>query len=253
MNTNKLLTTTLLGLIIATGCNATDTKGSTLTPEQKKEVEALIKDTLMKQPELIEASLRANMEKKEAEAREAAQKAVKTEHKALFEDAEDPIIGNQKGTISMVVFMDPYCGYCRKFQPVLHKAVKKHKDLRIIYKPIPIMGPESKKAAEEELSASYMGRFPDYHEAVYESSVKSRQDRMQLAEKNNIDIKALKEGIASHKVDKHLERNKQLAVKLGINGTPAFVINNQLHPGYVDEDHLDALIAEAKNPKGDKK
>lgn len=250
MQAYKLLSITLFATLLASGAMAEEAKTSSLSPEQKKEVEGIVRDMLNREPEMIESSLRASLDKKQKEARDEANKAVKGAHKALYEDSEDPIIGNPKGTVTMVVFMDPYCGYCRKFQPLLHKAVKEHKDLKIIYKALPVLGPESKKAAEEELAANCMGRFQDYHEAVYESSVHSRKERMELAEKNNIDTKTLKAGVASNKVDKHLERNAQLASKLGIHGTPAFIIGEELFPGYMDKEQLDDLIKAASKKQG---
>ncbi len=251
----KLLTLfAVLGITLNVPSFSEESKTSSLSSEQKAEVELVVRDVLKKDPDLVEASLRAGMEKKEAAAREEAKKAVKAEHKALFEDSKDPILGNPNGTVSMVVFMDPYCGYCRKFQAVLLGLVKERKDLKVVYKAYPIMSNESKQAAEEEMAANDMGRFQDYHEAIYESSVRSRKERFALAEKNKIDLAKLKDNIpgisksaGAAAVEKRLEGNMKLGRKLGINGTPAFIIGGELHPGMVGKEELIELInAQAK-------
>lgn len=149
----------------------------------------------------------------------------------------------------IVVFMDPYCGYCRKFQTILLSLLKERKDLKVIYKAYPILSSESKLAAEEELAAHSIGRFQDFHEALYESSVRSRKDRLELAEKNKIDLTKLKNSIPglsksaeAAAIEKQLQANKKLGGKLGINATPCFIINDQLHSGFAEKDELVNLL-----------
>jgi protein-disulfide isomerase len=243
MQRSILFSTLLLTSLTATAMAAEATPSS-LTAEQKAQMETIVRDVLKREPELVEASLRANMEKKEAAAAEAAKKVIKESHKELYEDHEDPILGNPNGTISMVVFMDPYCGYCRKLQKDLLEVVKERKDLKIIYKPYPVLSKESIMAAEEELATNAMGRFQDYHEAIYSSDAKSRKERMNLAHKKKIDKKTLLRDIEAKKVDKQLERNIQLGAKLGIRGTPAFIIGDELNPGYAPKATLISMLDE---------
>jgi protein-disulfide isomerase len=149
--------------------------------------------------------------------------------------------------------MDPYCGYCRRFQSILLPLTKERKDLKIIYKALPILGQESKLAAEEELAANAIGRFSDYHEAIYESAVKTRQERFDLATKANFDMAQFKDNIpgigksaASASVDKRLDDNIKLAQKLKINGTPAFIVGDELYPGAVDKNELVEILNKQK-------
>lgn len=250
MTRSKLFSVIIIGgLLLTVKAFSEEAKSVNLSPAQKDEVVSIVRDVLKNEPELIESSLRQGMEKKEAAAQEESKNALKTEKKALFEDSEDPFLGNPKGTVQMVVFMDPYCGYCRKFQAILLSVVKERKDLKVIYKVYPILSAESKKAAEEELAANKIGRFQDFHEALYESSVRSRKDRLDLAEKNKIDVAKMKENIpgigkapGAAQIEKHLERNAKLGAKIGIHGTPAFIIGESLNPGFVEKDALIAML-----------
>lgn len=217
--------------------------------EQKKEIEKIVRDLVDSDPDMLESSLRKGFEKKEQAKKEEANKVVKQEHKALFEDSKDPFLGNPNGSEVVVVFMDPYCGYCRKFQTTLLSLIKERKNLKVIYKAYPILSAESKLAAEEELAAHSIGRFQDFHEALYESSVRSRKDRLELAEKNKIDLVKLKNSIPglsksseATAVEKQLEANKKLGKKLGINATPCFIINDELYSGFAEKEELIGLL-----------
>lgn len=226
---------------------------SAMSKKDVENIENVVRDLIKREPQIIEKALNASLEAAKAAEEKEGSKLVAKERQAIFEDKNDPILGNPNGSVAIAVFMDPYCGYCRKFQAVLLSLAKERKDLKIIYKAFPILGAESVKAAEEELAANIIGRFADYHEAIYESAVRSRKERLELAASNHIDVTKLTDNTpglgkepGAAQVEKQLRENIKLGKRLGLNGTPAFVLGDQLVKGYVEKEALNAMIQNLK-------
>jgi protein-disulfide isomerase len=219
--------------------------------EQKKAVEAIIEKYLDKHPEIIESSLKKSIEKTRQEELKIAKQNVIKYKKQIYEDANSPIGGNPKGLISLVVFLDPYCGYCRRFEKVLKNVAAKDKDLKIIYKVLPILGPESMKAAREQIAASMQDKFETYQEALFESAANDRDARLLIAKESGLDVERLKTDVKSKKVKQILNDNMSLAKILGLNGTPAFIVGDDLISGMVDEENLIKILEDIRNKKSD--
>lgn len=254
MTNFKILSTSLTAFLLMLNPGyCEDKKDDNFSKEQIDNIEKIVRDLMMREPQLIEKALNAGAESAQAEEDKKTAETLIKEKENLFNHTDDPILGNPKGSVSIVVFMDPYCGYCRKFESILKDVAAEQKELKIIYKAYPILGPESVKASEEQLAAHKIGRFKDFHEAIYESAVRSRKERFDLATQNRIDLEKLKENIPglSHAtgavdVEKQLRENMKLGQRLGIEGTPAFVLGDQLVKGYVDKDTLLEMIKNLK-------
>lgn len=246
-------TAILIGFLSEPLSAAINNNPSTFNSEQKAAVETIVKDLLNREPELIEIAIKNRIEQKENAAKTEASKVIKTQYQALFENAEDPVLGNPKGSLTLVAFMDPYCGYCRRFQATLLEIAKEQPELKIIYKAYPILGIQSRQAAEEELAAHAQGKFKDYHQALYESEARTRKERLKLAKDNKINIKALKDNLpglsnskGALKVEKQISQNLNLGKKLQIHGTPAFIFADALYAGAMTKESLMELLKEHK-------
>jgi protein-disulfide isomerase len=120
---------------------------SGLSSAQRKEVESIIKDYLINNPEVmieVQNALEAKMDKLQSE-RVAA--AIKSNASEIFRPAASPIVGNAKGDVTVIEFFDYNCGYCKRAFEPMAKLVEKDKQVKVIMKELPILSKGSEEAA----------------------------------------------------------------------------------------------------------
>ena len=113
---------------------------SNFTSAQREEIEKIATDYLAKHPDVITSALQAAMIKQQQEEIAKIEKAVAENKDKIFKDAADPVGGNPKGTQSLVVFLDPYCGYCKKMHGELDTLLKTNKDVKVVFQKSPHHG-----------------------------------------------------------------------------------------------------------------
>ena len=137
--------------------------------DQRKELEAIVKDILLNNPEvLLEAqnALEAKMDKIQSERMAVA---IKENAGELFRPAASPVVGNVKGDVPMIEFFDYNCGYCKKAFADVAKLVDKDKKVRVILKEFPILSKGSEEASRVALAAKMQGKYWEFHRAMLES------------------------------------------------------------------------------------
>ena len=128
--------------------------------------------------------------------------------------------------------------------------MKTDKNIRVILKELPILGPVSRFAARAAMAADRQNKYFDYHVALMSLRGRLTEKRvMETAAKVGLDIKRLVKDMAAPEIDRYLDETLQLAETLGINGTPAFLFGDQLVPGAIDETRMRQYIANARKPK----
>src|SRR4029079_7181256 len=84
---------------------------------------------------------------------------------------ETPFASSWKGAakpdVTLVEFFEYACPYCKASNPAVDRLVKEDKGLRIVYRELPILGPDSVTAARLSLEASKLGRFAQFHDALW--------------------------------------------------------------------------------------
>jgi protein-disulfide isomerase len=145
--------------------------------------------------------------------------------KPLFHQANDPVIGNPNGKITIVEFFDYQCPHCVDMAPVLTAIVKANPDVRIIYKDFPVRGPMSEAAARAALAANMQGKYETLHHALLTANQPLTNDTIfVIAGKAGLDVNKLKTDMNSDTVNNQLQAINDLAQKLKLFGTPAFFI-----------------------------
>jgi protein-disulfide isomerase len=202
------------------------------TPAQRKEIEAIIKDILVNNPEvLLEAqnALEAKMDKIQADRMAVA---IKEHAGELFRPAASPVVGNVKGDVPVIEFFDYNCGYCKKAFSDLAKLIDKDKKVRVILKELPILAKGSEEASRVALAAKMQGKYWEFHRAMLESQGQANEaSALRVAEKLGLDMPRLKKDMASAEVKKEIDETRQLATKMGIQGTPHFIVGDRIIPG----------------------
>ena len=195
---------------------------------------------------LIEAQ-QALQAKRAAREAEQAKEAIQRYRDEIFFDPEAPVAGNPDGAVTLVEFFDYRCGYCRRVRPTLETLLAENDDLRLVYKEFPILGPESTVAAHAALAARNQGNYEAFHWALMEADGPFDLDHiLAVARSVGLDDARLARDMEEPALDALIERNAVLANVLGIGGTPAFVIGDQLIGGALPLEQFRAVIADAR-------
>ena len=231
-----------------------------LSSTQTQQIQQVVHDYLMNNPQILvqmSQKLQQQQMQKVAKIEKQAQAVIPSIAQELFHDKNSPVGGNANGTITLVEFFDYQCPHCKDMTKIVDDLAKEDKNLRIVYKEYPIFGGASNIAAKAALAANKQGKYAAFHDALMNTKGSlSEAQVMSLAEKNGIDIKQLQKNMKSDVIKKELEQNQQLAKKLKLLGTPAFVIgqtnnanskNSILIPGTTSEQVLQQVIAQVKS------
>ncbi len=214
-----------------------------LTPAQIEQFENLVRDYLMRHPEVLVDAIN-ELEKRDLAAAAGKQKqTIASRADEIFNDPDAPVAGNLQGSVTIVEFFDYRCPYCKSVAADLMTAIEEDGDTRIVFKEFPILGPESTYAAKAALAAQRQGKYLAFHDALM--AAKGQLDEaavLAIAGKVGLDAARLKQDLAAPEIGAAIDRNHALAEALQINGTPAFVIGETILPGAISLDELKQLI-----------
>lgn len=218
-----------------------------LDDQQKKEIEELVRDYLLKNPEILR-EMSENLQAKERMAEEQARTVALTENAdSLFKLGTDPVAGNPKGDVTVIEFMDYNCGWCKKGLAEIASLVEADKNVRVVFKEFPIFGPNSEFAARAAIAATKQGKYWELHQALFKHDGPVTEEVVrQLAGEAGIDISKLEADMQDASVVNTIATTQALATALQINGTPAFIVDDKVFPGYVPKDQLIQAINEVR-------
>jgi protein-disulfide isomerase len=233
----------VLVALAATGVSAQDGTKVELPADQ---VEAIVRDYLMREPEIIYEALQELQRRETAAEAERRKVALTAKKDDLFNSAASPVGGNPEGDVTLVEFFDYRCGYCRRVVGSLRALVDQDEDLRVVFKEFPILGEDSVRASRAALAAERQGLYMPLHFALMAADDLSMEGIMATAAGVGLDTERLAQDMASPEIEAEISANYALANQLGIEGTPAFVVDDELIPGAVSQERLASLIDEAR-------
>jgi protein-disulfide isomerase len=159
---------------------------------------------------------------------------------------ETPFASSWKGAakpeVTLVEFFDYACPYCKASNPIVDRLLKEDKGLRVVYRELPILGPDSVIAARLSLEASQRGRFAEFHDTLWAAG-RPGPDTVAAASQRAGIADAPTQNAA---VEAELNGNMKLAGQLGATGTPLFVVGDRVMNGAVGYDMLKDAIAKAR-------
>ena len=205
---------------------------------------------LLEHPEVIfEAARRYEARQRVAEQTEA-QRMIKARADDILHDPDSPVGGNPEGDVTLVEFFDYNCPYCRQVAPVMEKAIAADPKLRVVYKEFPILGPNSTFAAKAALAIHRQGKYEPFHHALMQGRGSVNASRVEeAAVKVGADIARMKADMNDPAIAAAIDKNLALARALRINGTPGFVVGDQILRGATDLETLRALVREARESR----
>lgn len=251
-----LLAVTTLA-IFASPLLAGEQMPSDISPLQKKAVEAVVREYILKNPEIIVEAIRSFQRKREVESQQQAQVNLSALRNELERDPSTPFGGNPDGDVTIVEFFDYQCPYCKSVYPHVTKLVKSDGKIRYVYIEFPILGPASESASRAALAVWKQAptRYQQFHAALMQKKGPLSEPLViSIAQTMKLDIDRLKSDMAAAQTTDKLRRNRELAISLNIRGTPGFVIGGEVARGALGPDNLKKLVAAARNkrPEGGK-
>ncbi len=222
-----------------------------ISPAQKIEFEKLVHDYLLEHPEI----LRDMSNKLEANDKLAADTArnttLTTQAKEIFHNPIDAVVGNPKGDVTIVEFMDYNCGWCKKSVTEMQALVAKDKNVRVVMKEFPIFGEGSEYAARAALASVKQGKYWEFHQAMFASEGKITTEVVdQIAKEHGLDVVKMKVDMKAAEIDAAIKKNQTLAQALALTGTPGFIVDDKLIPGYTELANLQSMLATTRAAGG---
>lgn len=215
----------------------------------EQRVREIVEQLLRERPELIVEAITAYQEKQELAKQAAQRNALSARAKDLFERPGDPFIGNPDAPITLVEFFDYRCGYCKRVLDDVEAVAAANDDVKVVFKEFPILGDASVVASHVSLAVNLVAplKYGEFHKkAMRGRGGYTERSLLQLADAMGIDSAAVKAKIGSDEVNDAIRANYELAKQLGIRGTPAFVIGDQVVPGAVSRGALEKLIEQER-------
>lgn len=215
----------------------------------KSEIESVIHDYLMDNPEVILDAVNKLQQREQNKAEQGAQAFLQKNRGAIESaDAGAFIAGNPEGDVTIVEFFDYHCGFCKKSLAGLMKTVEKDKNIKLVLREFPVLGPESKFAAKAAMAAIEQGKYMELHLAMMEAKGKLTRSRIEnMVVTVGMDLVEFNRAVSNPEYEKVLAANMNLARGLNINGTPSFVLGDGIIHGMKSGEELRALVAEARS------
>lgn len=216
------------------------------TPEQKSEIGAIIKDYLVNNPEALRAAIEALDKHDKQIAAQAQASAIADQSSALFSAPHQGEVGNPNGDATLVEFFDYNCHYCKGALPDIARLKKDDPKLKIVLKDFPVLGPGSVEAAKvasavrNQLSGDKFWEF--HYKLLGMHGPIGKAEALAVAREMGVDMDRLNKDMESPEVMDGLRQVMRMADTLQINGTPTFVIGQDVVPGAVGYDELKEKI-----------
>lgn len=215
---------------------------------QTEDVEVIIRDYIMSNPEIIVSSVENLQKRKIGEMQQQVTDYIQNQKNNIETDDNPPVVGSNNSNVNITFFYDYNCSYCREGWKTLHNLIQEDKKIKIILRPIPILGEVSEYAAKLLLVVQKIS--PEKLFSVHEDLMSNGRLTIllinQIGQKNGIDLSNIDKLFDKIQVNNLLSKNIELSKNLKIQGTPAYIIDNQMFSGLLDLDKLKQLIEEER-------
>jgi protein-disulfide isomerase len=237
------------GLLVAAGAFAGHAQ--TISGEQRGEIERIVREYLIRNPEVLQEAIAA-LEKKQAVAEAERHKAaVKENAQLLFNSKRHVVVGNPQGDVNFVEFFDYNCGYCKRALEDMMTLMKADPKLRVVLKEFPVLGPASVDAARVGVAVRMQDKtgkkYLEFHQKLLTGRGQvDRARAIAAAREVGLDVARIERDMSSEEARASLEESMMLAERIGLNGTPSYVIGDTVVVGAVGLDALKSKVNEAR-------
>jgi len=224
---------------------------SAMTEAEREAFGQEVRDYLMENPQVILDAVTA-LEEQQADQQAAADEALVADNAdAIFDDGYSWVGGNPDGDITVVEFLDYRCGYCRRAAEEVEQLIASDGNIRFVVKEFPILGEASVLSSRFALAVREVAG-DDAYKAAHDALIALNSDMSEpvmrrLAESLGVDADAVLAEMDSEEITQVITDTRALAQKLSINGTPTFVMGDELVRGYVPLDAMQQIVAQERS------
>lgn len=211
-------------------------QNSSQSLQSKTEIENIVRDYLLENPEIIIEALEVFEQRRIDEQRLRQQQLISQNSGVLLASEHQTILGNPDGDITLIEFFDYNCGFCRDSLQHVERLVEEDKNLRVILKEFPVLGPGSQQAARVAIAASKVDptKYLMLHSRLLNSRGQTNErTALRAAEKVGLDVSKIRELMNEPIIEEAITEVYSIATVLGVNGTPTFIVGNEVLPGAV--------------------
>ena len=209
-------------------------------------VEAIVRDYLLANPEILYEMQAAYEAKQQAERQERARRTLAERRDEVFSSPHQTEIGNPDADVTVVEFFDYNCSFCARALDDMDAMLADDPKLRFVLKEVPIIRPESVGAHRVSLAVYALApeKYGEFHRALFAADgVKTDRKALEVALSLGLDEKAVREAANAATVTEAFREATGLAEALGVTGTPSYVIGDELLFGAIGADTLRAKVA----------
>ena len=202
---------------------------------KKEEIEKIVKNYLIQNPELIQSTL------------EDYKKTVEINKKnnsiALLRDIKNPGFFNENSDVTIYEFFDYNCGYCKSVVEPIMNVISEDNKVDFVFVEFPILSQSSYIAATAALAAERQGLYNNFHLSLMKTRGRITEDIIfEIAKKTGLNINQLKNDMKNPEIENKLKKNREIAKLLNLNGTPAFIVGDIIYSGALKKNNLKQMI-----------
>lgn len=213
----------------------------------REEIEQIVREFIEKNPQVMIDSVEKYGQSQQAADDEAASGRIRQNMDWLVKNAKHAEAGNPKGDVTIVEFFDYNCGYCKQAMSDVMTLLDADKRIRLIFVEIPILGESSYEAARWAMAAMPQKKYLEYHIALMRHKGPLNEGAfVDYAQKAGLNIDQLRKDKLNPQINVDIDDNLRMARLFGIQGTPAFIVGDQLVRGYVGIDGLREAVEAAR-------
>ena len=210
-----------------------------MSAADRKATEAVVRAYILENPEILTEAAQILEQRAVAKRLDAAGDALTT----AFAAAVD---GNAQGDVTLVEFTDYNCGFCRSSVADVQKLIGTDKNLRVVFREVPILSASSREASKWALAAAKQGKHRAFHDAMFAGDKPSDASIRAAAQKAGLNMAKAEADANSDAVATEIEANLAMMQKLGVGGTPTFIIGDQILEGALGYDALKQAVTNAR-------
>ena len=205
---------------------------------QRGEIEKIVREYLLAHPEVLQEAMMELEKRQTAMEAQRHQAAVKDNAKELFSSSRQVVLGNPQGNVTMVEFFDYNCGYCKRAMDDMMSLLKNDRNLKVVLKEFPVLGPGSTEAAKVAVAVRMQDKtgkkYLEFHQKLLTGRGQADRARaLAVAKEVGLDMARLEKDLKSDEIDATLAESMKLAEALGLNGTPSYVVGPDVVVGAV--------------------
>jgi protein-disulfide isomerase len=220
--------------------------GGVLATLEQAKIEQVVREYLTRNPEIL-VEMTTELDNRQQAAEAAKQQRLIGEHaEQIYRSPSSFVAGDPDGDVTVVEFFDYNCGYCRRALPALVELIDNDDKVRVVLKELPIFGDDSEDAAKAALAADKQGKYFEMHQKLFSDPGKANKEKaLKIAEELDMDVAQLETDMEDPEIQKSLDESRALAEKIGVEGTPFYLIGDRSLAGAPDDlyDQLTETVA----------